>query len=248
VGLHKYFGTREVLKGVGLTANRGDVVAIIGASGSGKSTILRCINLLESPTRGSIRVGDELVSLTEGHDGNLHPADANQLRRVRTKVGMVFQNFNLWPHMTVLQNVIEAPLRVLKLDRREAVARGEALLEKVGLFNRRNDYPAYLSGGQQQRVAIARTLCTGPDVILFDEPTSALDPELAGEVLKVIRSLAGEGRTMVIVTHELRFARELSSHVQFLNEGRVEEEGTPQQVFGHPRSVACRQFLSSVIH
>ena len=197
---------------------------------------------------GSVSVNGENVELSIGKDGDLHPADDQQLRRIRAKLGMVFQNFNLWPHMTVLQNLIEAPLRVLKLNRAEAVARGEALLEKVGLYGRRNDYPAYLSGGQQQRVAIARTLCMEPDVMLFDEPTSALDPELAGEVLGVIRNLAREGRTMVLVTHELRFARELSSYVQFLLNGRVEEEGTPQDVFGNPKSVACRQFLSSVRH
>ena len=247
-GLYKSFGSHEVLKGVSLVARAGDIVAIIGASGSGKSTILRCANFLENPRQGSVSVNGENVELTVGNDGDLHPADGQQLRRIRAKLGMVFQNFNLWPHMTVLQNVIEAPLRVLKLDHAEAVARGEALLEKVGLYGRKNDYPAFLSGGQQQRVAIARTLCMEPDVMLFDEPTSALDPELAGEVLGVIRNLAQEGRTMVLVTHELRFARELSSYVQFLHNGRVEEEGTPQDVFGNPKSVACRQFLSSVRH
>ena len=243
--LHKAFGPLEVLKGVSLSARNGDVVTLIGASGSGKSTFLRCVNLLEPPTRGRIIVGGEELLLEPRPDGNLYPVDRKQLERVRTKLGMVFQSFNLWPHMTVLQNLIEAPIHVLKLPRREAIARAELLLQKVGLFDKKDTYPAYLSGGQQQRVAIARALCMEPKVMLFDEPTSALDPELVGEVLGVIRGLANEGRTMILVTHEMKFARDVSSHVIYLHEGKVEEEGTPADVFGTPKSLRCRQFVGS---
>ena len=243
--LHKAFGPLEVLKGVSLSARNGDVVTLIGASGSGKSTFLRCVNLLEPPTRGRIIVGGEELLLEPRPNGNLYPVDRKQLERVRTKLGMVFQSFNLWPHMTVLQNLIEAPIHVLKLPRREAIARAELLLQKVGLFDKKDTYPAYLSGGQQQRVAIARALCMEPKVMLFDEPTSALDPELVGEVLGVIRGLANEGRTMILVTHEMKFARDVSSHVIYLHEGKVEEEGTPADVFGTPKSLRCRQFVGS---
>ena len=244
--LHKAFGPLEVLKGVSLSARNGDVVTLIGASGSGKSTFLRCVNLLEPPTRGRIIVGGEELLLEPRPNGNLYPVDRKQLERVRTKLGMVFQSFNLWPHMTVLQNLIEAPIHVLKLPRREAIARAELLLQKVGLFDKKDTYPAYLSGGQQQRVAIARALCMEPKVMLFDEPTSALDPELVGEVLKVIRDLAEEGRTMILVTHEMKFARDVSSHVMYLYKGIVEEEGPPSQVFGAPKSERCKQFVSSI--
>lgn len=244
--LHKSFGELEVLKGVSLTAREGDVVTMIGASGSGKSTFLRCINFLEMPTRGRITVTGEEVSLAPGKDGDLHPSDRRQVERIRTKLGMVFQSFNLWQHMTVLQNVIEAPVHVLGLSKVEATERGEALLHKVGLFEKRDQYPAFLSGGQQQRAAIARALCMNPRVMLFDEPTSALDPELVGEVLKVIRDLAVEGRTMILVTHEMKFARDVSSHVIYLHKGVIEEEGPPKQVFGAPRSERCKQFVSSI--
>ena len=244
--LHKYFGQLEVLKGVSLTAREGDVVSMIGASGSGKSTFLRCINFLESPTQGRIEVTGEQLSLQKGKDGNLHPTDRKQLERVRTRLGMVFQSFNLWQHMTVLQNVIEAPVHVLGLSKQEATARAEKLLNKVGLYEKREQYPAFLSGGQQQRAAIARALCMDPKVMLFDEPTSALDPELVGEVLKVIRDLADEGRTMILVTHEMKFARDVSSHVIYLHKGIVEEEGPPAQVFGSPKSERCRQFVSGL--
>jgi len=244
--LHKRFGDLEVLKGVSLRAREGDVVSMIGASGSGKSTFLRCINFLEMPTRGSIEVTGEQVKLAPGKDGNLHPSDRRQLERVRTRLGMVFQSFNLWQHMTVLQNVIEAPVHVLGVPRAEAIARAEKLLNKVGLFDKRDQYPAFLSGGQQQRAAIARALCMEPKVMLFDEPTSALDPELVGEVLRVIRDLAEEGRTMILVTHEMKFARDVSNHVIYLHKGVIEEEGPPGQVFGAPRSERCRQFVSSV--
>lgn len=243
--LHKKFGDLEVLKGVSLTAREGSVVSMIGASGSGKSTFLRCINFLEMPTQGQIEVTGETVALARHKDGDLHPADRKQLERIRTRLGMVFQSFNLWQHMTVLQNVIEAPVHVLGLPRAEAVERAEKLLHKVGLFDKRDQYPAFLSGGQQQRAAIARALCMEPKVMLFDEPTSALDPELVGEVLKVIRDLADEGRTMILVTHEMKFARSVSSHVIYLYKGVIEEEGPPSQVFGSPKSDRCRQFVSS---
>jgi len=244
--LHKAFGPLEVLKGVSLSARNGDVISLIGASGSGKSTFLRCINLLEQPSRGRIIVGGEELMLEPRADGNLHPVDRKQLERVRTKLGMVFQSFNLWPHMTVLQNLIEAPVQVLKLPKSEAIARAQALLHKVGLFDKKDAYPAFLSGGQQQRVAIARALCMEPKVMLFDEPTSALDPELVGEVLSVIRGLAEEDRTMILVTHEMSFAHDVSSHVIFLHEGKIEEEGAPAQVFGAPQSLRCRKFVGSL--
>jgi octopine/nopaline transport system ATP-binding protein len=244
--LHKRFGDLEVLKGVSLEAREGDVVSMIGASGSGKSTFLRCINFLEMPTAGAIEVTGEQVALTSHKDGNLHPSDRRQLERIRTRLGMVFQSFNLWQHMTVLQNVIEAPVHVLGLSKAEAVERAERLLHKVGLYEKRDQYPAFLSGGQQQRAAIARALCMDPKVMLFDEPTSALDPELVGEVLKVIRDLADEGRTMILVTHEMKFARDVSSHVIYLYQGLIEEEGPPSQVFGNPASERCRQFVSAL--
>ncbi len=246
--LHKSFGQLEVLKGVSMIAQKGDVVSLIGASGSGKSTLLRCINFLELPSQGRVIVGGEEIILEPRADGNLHPSDRKQLERLRTKLGMVFQSFNLWQHMTVLQNLIEAPVHVLKLSRAEAVERAEGYLNKVGLIDKRDHYPATLSGGQQQRAAIARALCMEPKVMLFDEPTSALDPELVSEVLRVIRNLAQDGRTMILVTHEMRFAREVSSHVIFLHQGKVEEEGSPQHVFGKTKSERCRQFVSGGFH
>jgi len=244
--LHKRFGELEVLKGVSLEAREGDVVSMIGASGSGKSTFLRCINFLEMPTKGRIEVTGEEVALAPNRDGNLHPSDRRQLERIRTKLGMVFQSFNLWQHLTVMQNVIEAPIHVLGLSKAEATERAEKLLNKVGLYEKREQYPAFLSGGQQQRAAIARALAMNPKVMLFDEPTSALDPELVGEVLKVIRDLANEGRTMILVTHEMKFARDVSSHVIYLHKGIIEEEGTPKQVFGSPKSERCKQFVSGI--
>jgi octopine/nopaline transport system ATP-binding protein len=244
--LHKRFGELEVLKGVSLEAREGDVVSMIGASGSGKSTFLRCINFLEMPTKGRIVVTGDEVALKPNRDGNLHPSDRRQLERIRTKLGMVFQSFNLWQHLTVMQNVIEAPVHVLGIPKAEAVERAGKLLHKVGLYEKRDQYPAFLSGGQQQRAAIARALAMEPKVMLFDEPTSALDPELVGEVLKVIRDLANEGRTMILVTHEMKFARDVSSHVIYLHKGVIEEEGPPQQVFGAPKSARCKQFVSGV--
>jgi octopine/nopaline transport system ATP-binding protein len=244
--LHKRFGPLEVLRGVSLAAREGDVLSIIGASGSGKSTLLRCVNLLELPSHGRILVSGEEVRLKPGREGNLAPVDRRQVERLRSRLGMVFQSFNLWQHMTVLQNVIEAPVHVLKVRKADAVEKAEALLNRVGLYEKKDQYPAFLSGGQQQRAAIARALAVDPQVMLFDEPTSALDPELVGEVLKVIRSLAEEGRTMLLVTHEMAFAREVSDHVMFLHRGLVEEEGPPLRVFGSPRSERCRQFVNAM--
>jgi len=243
--VHKSFGPLEVLKGVSLTANEGDVIAMLGSSGSGKSTFLRCINLLEIPDSGRVTVRGELIRMTRDRAGKAVPEDHDQVDRIRARIGMVFQQFNLWSHMTVLQNVIEAPVHVLKMPKAEAVERAEAVLTKVGLDDKLDYYPAHLSGGQQQRAAIARALAMEPDVMLFDEPTSALDPELIGEVLRVIRRLAEEGRTMIVVTHEIGFAREVSNHVVFLHAGRIEEEGPPKEVFGTQRSERFRQFLAS---
>ncbi len=245
--VHKRFGSLEVLKGISLTAYRGDVTAIIGASGSGKSTFLRCLNLLEVPDSGRIRLGGEQIALKQDRYGRNQPADQRQVDRLRTRLGMVFQSFNLWTHRTVLENVIEAPVHVLKQPRREARARGLALLEKVGIADKANAYPMHLSGGQQQRAAIARALAMEPEVMLFDEPTSALDPELVGEVLRVMRRLAEEGRTMILVTHEIGFAREVSNKVVFLHDGRVEEEGSPAQVLENPASERCRRFLAAIL-
>ncbi|AWI80358.1 histidine/lysine/arginine/ornithine ABC transporter ATP-binding protein [Parazoarcus communis] len=242
--LHKRYGDHEVLKGVSLDTEAGDVVSIIGSSGSGKSTFLRCINFLEQPDAGRITVGGEEIRLVPDRNGHLKVADARQLQRLRTRLAMVFQHFNLWAHMTVLENVTEAPVHVLGLTRAEARERAEAYLEKVGIARFRDSYPAHLSGGQQQRVAIARALAMEPAVLLFDEPTSALDPELVGEVLKVMRGLAEEGRTMVVVTHEMGFAREVSSKVMFLHQGLAEEYGPPSEVFDNTRSERLRQFLS----
>lgn len=244
--IHKSFGTHEVLKGVSVTANKGDVISLIGSSGSGKSTFLRCINFLELPDRGRVIVAGEEISMKTTRGGQMRPVSYRQIERVRTGLGMVFQSFNLWAHLTVLENVIEAPVHVMGIKRGEAIEKAEALLQKVGLYDKRDSYPAFLSGGQQQRAAIARALCVEPAVMLFDEPTSALDPELVGEVLKVIRDLAEEGRTMLLVTHEMRFARDVSSHVLFLHQGRVEEEGTPERVFGNPLSARCREFTGKL--
>ncbi|SDP62157.1 amino acid ABC transporter ATP-binding protein, PAAT family [Phyllobacterium sp. YR620] len=244
--LHKRFGALEVLKGVSLTARDGDVVAMIGGSGSGKSTFLRCINFLENPTSGIIRInGEDVKMVSDGH-GGLHPANRRQIERIRSRLGMVFQNFNLWQHMTLIQNVIEVPVHVLGMKRDEAMVIGEQLLERVGLSAKRDVYPAYLSGGQQQRGAIARALAIQPRVMLFDEPTSALDPELVGEVLRVIGDLAEEGRTMLLVTHEMKFAREVASHVIYLHNGIIEEEGPPESLFGSPKSERLKQFIRTV--
>ncbi|UCD78924.1 MAG: ATP-binding cassette domain-containing protein [Desulfobacterales bacterium] len=242
--LRKSFGNLEVLKGVSLTAREGDVISIIGASGSGKSTMLRCINFLEVPDGGEVVIGGELIQTKKRKDGTRVPADRQQVDRIRSRLGMVFQSFNLFSHMTVLENVIEGPVHVQKRPRKEVIAEAEALLAKVGIAEKRDQYPSHLSGGQQQRAAIARALACHPRVMLFDEPTSALDPELVGEVLRVIHQLAREGRTMLIVTHEIAFAREVSSRVVFIDEGIILEEGPPGQVLVDPASDRCRQFLA----
>ena len=244
-GIHKRFGTQEVLRGVGICARRGDVISVIGSSGSGKSTFLRCLNLLEQPHAGSIALGGEALRLAPDKTGALHAVDAAQLQRLRAQVARVFQHFNLWAHMTALQNVIEAPIHVLGLSRAEAIERGTVYLQRVGVYHRKDAYPAHLSGGEQQRVAIARALAMEPKVMLFDEPTSALDPELVGEVLRVMRSVAEEGRTMLVVTHEMGFAREVSNHVVFLHQGLIEEQGDPNQVLTRPNSERLRAFLSN---
>ncbi|MDY0745529.1 ATP-binding cassette domain-containing protein [Paucibacter sp. R3-3] len=242
--LHKRYGEREVLKGVSLTAQPGDVITLIGSSGSGKSTFLRCLNLLEQPHEGSLSLGSETLKLARDRDGSLKAADAKQLQHWRARLAFVFQNFNLWAHRTVIENVTEAPIHVLGVPKAEAIAKAEALLARVGVSHRKDVYPAQLSGGEQQRVAIARALAVEPEVMLFDEPTSALDPELVGEVLKVMRDLAAEGRTMIVVTHEMGFAREVSNHTLFLHQGVVEEAGDPKEVLVRPQSARLQQFLS----
>ena len=244
--IYKSFGSLDVLKGVSLSAEEHEVVSILGSSGSGKSTFLRCINLLETPTSGNVYVRGELIKMHTKR-GEIVPVDQKQVDRIRSKVAMVFQQFNLWSHMTVLQNIMEAPVHVLRIPKSEAAERAETVLKRVGLLDRKDYYPAHLSGGQQQRAAIARALAMEPDVMLFDEPTSALDPELVGEVLRVMRSLAEEGRTMLVVTHEMGFAKEVSSKVRFLQEGRVEENGPPKQVFENPSSERFRQFLAGTL-
>jgi arginine/ornithine transport system ATP-binding protein len=242
--LHKSYGTNEVLRGVSLSANAGDVISVIGSSGSGKSTCLRCINFLERPHKASITLEGETLSLQTAKDGMLQAKDNKQLQRFRAKLAMVFQHFNLWAHLNVLDNITEAPIHVLGLSPAEAQERARHYLAKVGLSGAEKKYPAHLSGGQQQRVAIARALAMEPAVMLFDEPTSALDPELVGEVLRVMRGLADEGRTMIVVTQEMGFAKEVSNHVVFLHQGLVEEQGDPKLVLTQPRSERLQQFLA----
>ncbi|MEB2270519.1 amino acid ABC transporter ATP-binding protein [Bacillus safensis] len=234
--LNKYFGELHVLKDIDLTVYENDVVVLIGASGSGKSTLLRCMNFLEIKNDGDIII-----------DGSpVHPK-RKQLNEMRQKIGMVFQHFNLFPHKTVLENIIEAPVMVKKTKKAQAIAEASALLEKVGLADKANVYPSKLSGGQKQRVAIARSLAMKPDVMLFDEPTSALDPELVGEVLQTMKSLAKEGMTMVIVTHEMGFAKEVADRVVYMHEGRIVEEGIPSELFDSPREERTKLFLSSIL-
>ena len=245
--LHKAYGSLEVIKGVDITARKGDVVSLIGSSGSGKSTILRCANLLEDSQQGEILFQGEAVSWKgEGH--NRRPADPKQVLRIRTNLSMVFQQFNLWAHLSILQNVMEAPVTVLGRDRGEAEATARRYLDKVGIGDKCDVWPAQLSGGQQQRAAIARALAMEPQALLFDEPTSALDPELEQEVVKVIKDLAAEGRTMMIVTHDMKMAHDVSDHVVFLHEGRIEEEGPPATLFSNPKSERLKGFLSSTVH
>lgn len=245
--LHKNFGSLEVLKGISLVAREHDVVSILGSSGAGKSTFLRCINLLEIPDAGKVFVHGELIKMTAKSGAVRVPADKRQVERIRSRLAMVFQQFNLWSHMTVIENVIEAPIHVLKVPKAEAVERAERVLQQVGMYERKDYYPAHLSGGQQQRAAIARALAMEPQMLLFDEPTSGLDPELVGEVLKVMRGLAAEGRTMLVVTHEMAFARDVSSKVVFLHAGQVEEDGPPTQVFDQPQSTRFKQFLAGTL-
>lgn len=241
--IHKSFGTTQVLRGISFTANKGHVLSVIGASGSGKSTLLRCINHLVVPDQGEVHIGSEILRSHKRRDGMAVSSDTRQLERVRARLGMVFQSFNLWSHRSVLQNVIEGPVHVQGIDKREASDYALSLLDKVGMAEKRDAYPSELSGGQQQRVAIARALAMNPEVLLFDEPTSALDPEMVGEVLRVIRALADEGRSMILVTHEMKFAREVSDHTLFMHNGLIEEEGSPDALFAAPRSARLRQFL-----
>ncbi len=242
--LYKSFGDIEVLKGISLTANKGDVISILGSSGSGKSTLLRCINFLEMPNSGKITVCGEEILFKKDRKGVNQPKDIKQVERIRSKLSMVFQQFNLWSHMTILENVIEAPIHVLKVPRGQAIEKAEYYLDKVGIKEKLDVYPAQLSGGQQQRAAIARALAMEPEVMLFDEPTSALDPELVGEVLQVIRDLAREGRTMIVVTHEMGFAKDVSSRVIFLDNGIIEEDGKPEMIFKNPKSERFLQFIA----
>ncbi|TMV12834.1 ABC transporter ATP-binding protein [Arenibacterium halophilum] len=242
--IHKSYGALEVLKGVSITAERGHVVSLIGSSGSGKSTLLRCANLLEDSQQGDILFKGEPVTWA-GSGAARRPADARQVLRIRTNLSMVFQQFNLWSHMTILQNVMEAPLTVLRRDRAEVEQKARQYLDKVGIGDKCDVYPAQMSGGQQQRAAIARALCMEPEALLFDEPTSALDPELEQEVVKVIKDLAAEGRTMLIVTHDMKLAHDVSDHVVFLHQGLIEEEGAPDTLFGAPKSERLRGFLSA---
>lgn len=242
--LEKNYGDLQVLKDINLSCNEGEVVCLIGPSGSGKSTLLRCINHLEKFSGGEIRVEDISLENTKKADAK---KNAIQEREVRKKVGMVFQSYNLWPHKTVLENVIEAPMIVKKMKREEAVEIGEELLKKVGMYDKKDVYPSKLSGGQQQRAAIARSLAMQPEVMLLDEPTAALDPELVGEVLNVIRELADDGMTMLIVTHEMGFAHEVADKVVFMDDGYVVEEGTPQDIFEHPKTERARTFLARVL-
>ncbi|MGB0843908.1 MAG: ABC transporter ATP-binding protein [Alphaproteobacteria bacterium] len=242
--LHKSFGAHKVIKGVSMEAKKGEVIAILGASGSGKSTFLRCINLLETPNSGDVFLAGEQIRMKQNRQGETVPADIRQVERMRSRLAMVFQGFNLWSHMTVLENILEGPLYVQKTPKAEAREIALSLLKKVGLSDRADYYPAHLSGGQQQRVAIARALAMDPDVMLFDEPTSALDPELVGEVLRVMRDLAEEGRTMLVVTHEMGFARDVSTKTVFLHQGEVCEEGPPAEMFSNPQTPEFQAFLS----
>ncbi len=239
--IRKSFGKHEVLKGISLEARKHDVISILGSSGSGKSTFLRCLNFLETPTSGRVIVHGEEVLVRNGK-----PQNAGQIESIRSRLGMVFQQFNLWTHRTVLENVMEGPVQVKKMPKAEARDKAEALLNRVGLSERMQMYPAQLSGGQQQRVAIARALAMEPDAILFDEPTSALDPELVGEVLRVMQSLAAEGRTMIVVTHEMGFARDVSSEVVFLHQGRIAEHGPPDEMFSNPKTEEFQRFITKV--
>jgi octopine/nopaline transport system ATP-binding protein len=248
VDLHKYFGKLEVLKGISFEVRERDVFSIIGASGSGKSTLLRCINNLEQPTSGEVYITGQPMAFRIDENGVRRPASQRTINKLRMEIGMVFQLFNLWPHLNVLENIMEAPVQVRKQPVSEAQDIAMYFLEKVNLLDKRDEYPARLSGGQQQRVAIARALAMQPKVMLFDEPTSSLDPELMGEVLEVMRNLAKDGMTMIVVTHEIGFAKEASNRILFLHNGIIEEEGTPEEILKNPKSERCRQFLSKILH
>lgn len=244
--IYKQFNRLEVLKGISLEVNKGEVIAIIGPSGSGKSTFLRCLNHLEIIDKGVIEIeGETMVS--DDDDGQSQYVPEKEVRRICKKMGMVFQNFNLFPHQTVLENIIEAPVIVNKTNKEEAAAIADELLHKVGLTEKKASYPSQLSGGQKQRVAIARALAMKPDIMLFDEPTSALDPELTGEVLKVMRQLAEEHMTMLVVTHEMGFAREVAHRVIFMDDGEIVEEGPPQKIFGSPSHERTKAFLNQIL-
>jgi polar amino acid transport system ATP-binding protein len=245
-GLRKSFGAQLVLDGIDLDVREGEVTVLLGPSGSGKSTLLRCVNHLERPDAGFVEVGGDIVGYRPGH-GRLHELRARAITRQRAQVGMVFQQFNLFPHMTVLENITEAPVAVHGTSRKQAAARARTLLARVGLAGREDSYPRQLSGGQQQRVAIARALAMEPRLLLFDEPTSALDPELVGDVLAVMRDLAVSGMTMIVVTHEIGFAREVADTVAFLDGGRIIESGTPADVLADPRHPRARAFLAAVL-
>lgn len=245
--IHKKFGDNHVLKGISMAARQKEVISIIGSSGSGKSTFLRCLNFLETPDSGRVSLDGEEIRIKTTRQGKTVPADRRQLEHLRAQLGMVFQGFNLWSHRTVLENVMEGPVHVLKQDKLLVRDRAQSLLDKVGIADKLSAYPSELSGGQQQRVAIARALCMEPKVLLFDEPTSALDPELVGEVLKVMHKLATEGCTMVVVTHEMRFAREVSDSVLFLHNGKIEEQNTPDALFDSPQTQRCKEFLSNIL-
>lgn len=244
-GLHKAFGEHSILKGVSFSANQGDVIALMGSSGSGKSTLLRCINLLTTPDSGSIQIDNQLLVFTQEIQ---EPLSAKQVTQLRIKIGMVFQQFNLWAHKTVLQNLIEAPVYVLKHSKADATEKALGLLERVGLANRAHHYPVQLSGGQQQRAAIARALMMQPEIMLFDEPTSSLDPEMVGEVLSVMQSLAEQGMTMLIATHELGFARRVATDAIFLDQGVIVEQGRAQEMFQNPKTARFTRFLEAVQH
>ena len=244
--LRKSFGQLEVLKGIDLSAKKGDVIALIGGSGSGKSTTLRCINMLETPSAGEISIFGKKIELMTNKQGDMSPKDPRQLRLIRQKLGMVFQGFHLWQHMTIEQNIIEVPTKVFGIKKEQALIEAHQLLKRVGLYDKKHQYPCNLSGGQQQRAAIARALAINPALMLFDEPTSALDPELVSEVLAVMRDLANEGRSMIIVTHEMKFAADVANKVMFLNAGKVEESGSADDIFRAPKSDRLKQFIQSV--
>ncbi len=244
-GLHKSFKDQQILKGVSFTAKTGDVVALMGSSGSGKSTLLRCINLLTTPDAGIIQVDNQILAFEPDKP---HPLSYKETTKLRLKIGMVFQQFNLWAHKTVLENLIEAPVYVLKKSKLAAIKQAEGLLKKVGLQDKKDQYPIQLSGGQQQRAAIARALMMKPEIMLFDEPTSALDPEMVGEVLGVMQSLAAEGMTMLVATHELGFARNVASQAIFLDQGIIVEQGGAQEMFKNPRTSRFARFLEAVQH